>query len=341
MRVVKSLWSFICEVASEWDKHRVGGLAAEIAFFAVLGMFPAFIALAAGLGEINDLLGEDVSLEAEHWVLERLDDVLGVNNNLTDTVNDLFSGANPSVLTAGALLSVYASSRGFTAVVRALDIAYDHEHRRGFLATRLVGLGLALMTIVVAVLVLTVIVVGPLFGEGDDLADRFGFGKYFATGWDWFRWPLVALILVAWAASLFHIGPNHRSPWRWELPGAVLSSAWWLVVSVGFSRYLELAADGANAVFGLLGGALSLLFWLYLMAMGLLLGAEVNGVLGRRAGIVTSGPKSIPVQDRYRLARRRLVERQLALAERQKAIERRAALEAEEADIALDGSTEE
>jgi membrane protein len=61
---------------------------------------------------------------------------------------------------------------------------------------------------------------------------------------------------------------------------------WWTVVSLGFGTYLGLASSGANAIFGFLGGALSLLFWLYLMAMGLLLGAEVNSMIATRRGVI-------------------------------------------------------
>ena len=104
--------------------------------------------------------------------------------------------------------------------------------------------------------------------------------------WTWFRWPVVFLALIGWAASLYNIAPNHRSPWKYELPGALLASVWWTVVSLGFGTYLGLASRGANAIFGFLGGALSLLFWLYLMAMGLLLGAEVNSIIATRRGVI-------------------------------------------------------
>jgi membrane protein len=149
----------------------------------------------------------------------------------------------------------------------------------------LVGFGLTLFTLVVAVVVLTMVVVGPLLGEGSVLADRLGYGSGFATAWDWLRWPLVIIVLMAWAATVYHVGPKHRSPWRWELPGAIVATIWWLVVSMGFRSYLDLASSGANAVFGVLGGALSLLFWLYLLAMGLLIGAELNGLLASRYGV--------------------------------------------------------
>ena len=136
------------------------------------------------------------------------------------------------------------------------------------------------------------VVEAPGLGLGAELAEDLGVDGWFTVLWTWFRWPTVFGVLVVWAASLYHIAPNHRSPWKWELPGAVLAAVWWAVASLGFGQYLQTAASGANAVFGLLGGALSLLFWLYLMSMGLLLGAEVNSVIaGRNGFLIESEPR--------------------------------------------------
>lgn len=295
-----TLWDFAKDFRAEWSKDRVGGLSAEIAFFAVLGVFPAVIVLAAALGSIDSIVGEDNATEVEDWIIEQMTKVFGTDNTLGDTVADLFDGANTSAFTIGAVLAVYAASRGFVAVVKALDVAYDHDHLRGWLSTRLVGLGLTVLTVFAAAAVTVLIVVGPLFGSGTDLADDLGVGGTFATLWDWFRWPVVLAVLVSWAATVFHIAPNHRSPWRHELPGAFIATLWWMAVSLGFSTYLDAASSGSNAVFGLLGGALSLLFWFYLMAMGLLVGAEVNSLLAVRNGIEITRPARPP---RTRFAR--------------------------------------
>ncbi|MEQ8840354.1 MAG: YihY/virulence factor BrkB family protein [Acidimicrobiales bacterium] len=280
-------WSFaaVKELVDEWSKDRVGGLAAEIAFFALLGFFPAVVALAAALGSADAIIGENTAADVETWLVDQMVGIFGGDNSLENTVRDLFDGSNGSALTVGAVIAVYAASRGFTAVVRALDVAYDHGHHRSWWSTRLVGFGLTLMTVIVAALVLSLIVVGPLFGEGSELASDLGIPAVVGTMWDWLRWPVVFVVLVLWAASLYHVAPNHTSPWRSEIPGAVIAAVWWSAVSVGFSTYLSVASSGANAIFGLLGGAISLLFWLYLMSMGLLLGAEINSIRAVRLGL--------------------------------------------------------
>ncbi|MDE0067202.1 MAG: YihY/virulence factor BrkB family protein [Acidimicrobiaceae bacterium] len=273
------------ELIDQISRDRVGGLSAEIAFFALLSFFPTMIMLAALLGSVDAVIGQSAAQEAEDWLVEQMVRIFGGDNTLESTVNDLFESSSAGALTIGAVLAIYAATRGFIAVVRALDIAYDHEQARGWFSTRLVGFGITLTSVIAAAVVMVALVVGPLFGEGERLSETLGVDAHYVTVWSWLRWPVVFLVMTGWAATVYHVAPNHRAPWRIEYPGALLASVWWSVVSVGFSTYLNIVSSGANVVFGFLGGALSLLFWLYLMAMGLLVGAEVNSLLAIRFGI--------------------------------------------------------
>ena len=284
-----SLWRetvrLVEELRREWSRARVGGLSAEIAFFGLLGLFPAVIVFAAALGSLDVVIGAGAAADTKEWLLDRVVETFGSDNTLRATVEDLFDRSNAGLITAGVVLTVYASSRGFTAVVGALDVTYGQDYRRNWVSTRVMGFVLTLFTVIVAALVAAMVVVGPLLGGGEEIAERLGAGSAFTTAWDWFRWPVMFVLVVCWAASLYHFAPRRRTPWRTDLPGAVVSTVWWLVVSVGFRAYLDAASSGMNAVFGLLGGALILLVWLYLLAMGLLVGAEINSVLNDRRGL--------------------------------------------------------
>lgn len=263
----------------EWQDDRVSGLAAEVAFFGMLSVFPSFLALAAALGSLEAIVGGEVAATAEEQVVDVMRRVLTDEADSTiEAVQALFADASPGVFTLGLLLAGWAASRGFAAVIRALDVAYDLEERRTWWRLRAVAVGLALGTVLVVSLLLAMLVIGPLLGTGQDVADAIGLGDAFATSWDWARWPVVLALAVAWAATIFHIAPNHRTPWRWDVPGAILSAVSWILVSVGFSAYLRLAGS-ANQVFGTLGGGLIALVWFYLLAVGLLLGAELNAIL--------------------------------------------------------------
>jgi membrane protein len=273
------------ELVHEWQEDRVSGLAAEVAFFGVLSLFPALLAVTAALGGLGAIIGPEAAAQAEAEVVSLLRSVLTDEADRTiDAVQELFEESSPGLLTIGLVTALWAASRGFAAVIRALDVAYDLDERRTWVGLRAVALALALGTVVVASLLLAMLVLGPLLGGGQEVADRIGLGGGFATFWDWVRWPTVAAAAIAWAATIFHVAPNHRTPWRWDLPGALLTAAAWLLVSVGLRGYLAVASGG-NQVFGTLGGSLIVLLWLYLLAVGLLLGGELNAVLAHRAGV--------------------------------------------------------
>ena len=273
-----------------WLRVRLSGLSAEIAFFAILGLFPAVIAFAAALGSLDAVIGEGAAADVQAWLLEWTATTFGNDSTQYRTVAGLFVGSNAAAVTTGIALTLYAASRGFVAVVRALDVVYDDERRRRWLSTRVVGFAITIVTVVVFALTTVMIVIGPLLGSGDDVAERIGRGSWFATAWVWLRFPLTFLIVVAWTASVYRFAPRRRSSWRRELPGAVVATLWWLVASTGFRVYLGVASGGMNTVFGLLGGALSLLFWLYLLAMGLLVGAVVNSIIAHRRELTTAVP---------------------------------------------------
>ncbi len=284
----RGILRFVDDLRNEWSRARVGGLSAEIAFFGLLGLFPAVIVFAAALGSLDVVIGAGAAADTEEWLLDRVVETFGSDNTLRATIEELFDRSNAGLITAGIVITVYASSRGFTAVVGALDVTYGHEDRRNWISTRVMGFVLTLFTLVVAALVAAMVVVGPLLGGGEEIAERLGAGSAFTTAWVWFRWPVVFVVVVCWAASLYHLAPRRRTPWRTDLPGAVVGTVWWLAVSLGFRVYLDAASSGMNAVVGLLGGALSLLIWLYLLAMGLLVGAEINRVLSGRRDLHTT-----------------------------------------------------
>ena len=278
------------EFRRHWLQVRLSGLSAEIAFYAILGLFPAVIAFTATLGSLDSVIGADAAATIREGLLDWTATTFGDASTLHRTVVDLFSESNAGAVTVGAILTLYASSRGFVAVVRALDVVYGHEHHRRWLATRVVGFTITIITVVVFALTTALMVVGPLLGSGEDVAERIGRGSGFATAWVWLRWPVAVLVIVAWTASVYRFAPRRQSSIRRELPGAVVATVWWLVASTGFRLYLDLAAAGMNTIFGVLGGALSLLFWLYLLAMGLLVGAAVNSLIARRRdGTVPEG----------------------------------------------------
>ena len=288
----------------ELRDDRVSGLAAEIALFGLLAFFPTLLALAAALGSLQLLFGDDLSSRAEEQVVDFFERILTSEASGTvDAAKQLFTQGSPGVLAVGSVVALWAMSRGFAAVVRGLDQAYDLDEARSWASVRLTALTLALGSVVVGAAVLTMLVLGPLLGTGGDLADDLGLGGAFTTFWTYVRWPLVLAVMVAWATVLFHVAPNHRTPFRWDVPGALLATVGWVLATVGLRVYLVLATS-ANQFFGFLGGALTVILWLYLLAFCLLVGGELNSILIDRHD-VPRWTDSLVVRLRRRRAMRR------------------------------------
>lgn len=266
-----------------WHDDRVSGLAAEIGFFALLSLFPLLLVSSATLGWLGALVGSDLAADVEGQVTEWAAQLFGEDGGVTGAVRSLFSGSSTSALTVGVLATVYTASRGFAAVVRALDVAYGHHTTRGWVGTQVVGLLLAVGTIVVGSLTLAGLVIGPLLGREDFVGDGL-VGDTLTFLWIWLRYPAAIAILIAWAATIFHVAPNRRARWRSELRGATFTAAFSLVATLLFSVYLRTLSSSSNAIFGVIGTAITLQLWLFLLAIGLVLGAEVNAAFAVRRG---------------------------------------------------------
>ncbi len=270
-----------------WHDDRVSGLAAEIGFFALLSLFPLLLVLSAALGGIGAVIGNDLATDVQEQLTDWSGQIFDAQGSVAGAITDLFDGSSTSALTVGVLATLYTASRGFAAVVRALDVAYGHDTTRGWVGTQVVGLLLAAGSIIVGALTLAGLVIGPLLGREDFLGDGV-VSSILRILWGWFRFPVAALILIAWAATIFHLAPNRRASWRWELPGAAFATLLWLLATIGFNVYLRTLSADTNAVFGVIGTAITLQLWLYLLSIGLVLGAEFNAGLAIRRGPATN-----------------------------------------------------
>ena len=245
-------------------------VAAGVSFWLLLSL-PA--ALLAGLSSVS-LLGDDLTGELRTTMIEFIERVFADQaDSLTESVDGLFEQRRPGVLSLSIATAVFTLSRGFAGLVRALDSVYDIDDTRNFARTRLLAIGLAIGTLS------TVAVSTALWAAGDDLGIPI-----------WVRVVPALAVLVLWSATMFHVGPNHHTPWRFDVPGAVLSACGWLVLSLGFGWYVRLlGGEDSNDVIGAAGGLLLALTWMWAAVSVFLIGGELNQILAERAGVI--GPK--------------------------------------------------
>jgi membrane protein len=259
-------------IAEVQDDNCVG-LAAQLAFYFFLALFPALLFLVALLGyvPIDDTLG--AVLDGLAPVAPQQLVVL-----LRQQIDELSRGDNAALLTFGILGAIWSSSAAMVAIIDALNEAYDVVERRPWWKRRIVAIALtiALATFIVAALVF--VLTGP-----DVVAWAVStLGLRPELGWLWrlARWPMMILLAMLAIDFVYHFAPNLKREWAWLTPGAVLATALWMASSFGFKLYVSRFAD-FNATHGAIGGVIVVLLWFYVSSFSILIGAEINGIIAQ------------------------------------------------------------
>lgn len=265
---------------------RVTGLSAELAFWSLLSLVPAAIMFVSMLGWLDGIVGSNVAAQVEDNIIAAMRLVFTDRaDQLTGSVQSLFDGPNTALFSVAALVTLWSGSHAFATLGEALDVINGARDVRPWLARRLLGLLMGLVTLVLAVLLMAVFVVGPLFGRSADVIADPDAARAARSAWDLLRFPVAGVALLGWATALYRYAPTRRTGWRRNLPGAVVAAALWAAFTIGFRVYL--GAGGSNVIVNSLGGVLVALLWLYLMSIGLLVGAEVNRLRADRAAAAT------------------------------------------------------
>ena len=232
---------------------------------------------------LRDLVRERAPANAQDVLLQLID----------NAVAKVGSGAATFGLLFTALLALWAASSGVGGLMDAFNRFYGVEQDRPFVRKKLVAIGLTLLLAVSVNLVFAVLVFGRQIG--DWIAGRLGLGAAFDVLWALVRWPLAIGAIVLVLALLYDVGPNVDLPIRWFSPGAVVATALWLIAVLGFGLYLRFADPGS--AYGVLGGVIVLMFFLYVTGIVFLLGAEVNALLERGDEPATSPEQAMAVRE--------------------------------------------
>jgi membrane protein len=244
------------------------GLAAQLAFYFFLALFPAVLFLLAlasffPLTNIVDDLSRLLRPIAPAEVLAFLEEQLR-------RVSNADSGG---ILTLGILGAIWSSSAAVVAIMGSLNRAYDIEEGRPWWKVRLTAIGLTLALAIFLLVSFTLIVAGPSIAE--HLASFFGFDAPFVWAWMILQWPLAFLLVSTAIGLVYYFAPDADQEWVWITPGAVLGTMLWVLVSLAFKLYAAYFGQ-FNATYGALGGVIVLLLWFYLSGLAILVGAELN-----------------------------------------------------------------
>ncbi|WP_041940081.1 MULTISPECIES: YihY/virulence factor BrkB family protein [Frankia] len=260
-------------------------IASGVAFWAILSIFPAAIAVLTVYGLV-------ASPQTVSNQIADLSDSLSPSTSavLRDWLNGIVS-TNHSGLGLGLLLSLagvlWAVSSGTQNLIKAVTVAFEQEETRGPVRLRGLAVAMSLGGVVVAVLI-----VGGITAGGSLLSHHVADGTVRVV-LTVVQWLVLAMIVMAAVATLYRFGPAHTpANWRWASVGAVVATVALIVASVAFSFYVR-AFGHYNKTYGALGGVVILMLWLYYAVTVVLIGALLNAEAAREATGATA-PETYP-----------------------------------------------
>jgi membrane protein len=259
-------WQVIRRAWAEAKADQVPLLAAGVAFFGFLAVFPAIVAavltygLVADPEQIRNQAGELAAAMPEsgrELLLEQL-------ATLTSSPRQ---GLGIGLIVA-VLAALWSASGGVGYLISAVNLAYDEEETRGFVRRKLLSLGMTLGAIVFVLLAVGLFSAGAAIG--DELATPVRIGLEAA------RLVVAVLLIMVALAVTYRLAPDRDAARvRWVSTGAVVATIIWLLASIGFSIYVQTFGNYAKT-YGSLAAVVILMLWLWLTAYAVLLGAEIN-----------------------------------------------------------------
>ncbi len=274
MRSLLSLRALKAAVA-DFQRDDALGLAAQLAFYLILALFPFILVLVSMMGTFGTEKFASTILDYSREVTPQQ-----VYEIIETYVSPYISGDRPApgLFSIGLVIALWSASGAFAALIAALNKAYDVEETRPLWKVRgialLMTLGLSVM-ILISVLLL---VLGPNIGSV--IAGFFGLSSVFELVWNIVRWPVALFFMVFAVALLYYFAPDANQPFRWITPGGLIGVLLWVLASLGFRLYLSYF-NSYDETYGTIGAFIVLLLYLYISSLTILFGAELNATLVR------------------------------------------------------------
>lgn len=272
------------------DDDRLLATAGGVVFFGLLAIFPAVTALVSSYGLFADPATISANLHALAMMLPA-----GAFQIVEDQVARVVSNGNATLGVAflfGLLLSIWSANAGMKSIFDALNVAYGEREKRGFIRLNLMSLTFTVGALAALLLMVGAVVAFPLALDHLGLAPESKLIVALA------RWPLLLVILLAALAILYRFAPSRDAPrWQWLSIGAVTAALLWIAGSALLSWYLSAFAN-YNATYGSLGAAIGLMMWMWMSAIVILFGAELNSEIERQALRDTTAGRAKPLGHR-------------------------------------------
>jgi len=267
------------------------GLAAQLAYYFFLALFPALLFLVAivsfvPIAGLLDAITANLARVAPSEVL----------SIIQDQILKIAHEENGGLLTLGMLGTIWSTSSGVNAIIETLNQAYDIQEGRPWWKVKAIALALTIALAVFIVIAFTLVLVGPTLAE--KVAVWAHVGPAFAWTWKILQWPVVFMLVTLAVALIYYYAPDAVQEWVWITPGSIVATTLWLAISLVFKFYVA-HFTSYNATYGAIGGVIVLMLWFYLSALAVLLGAELNAEIehaspyGKDPGEKVAGEKKM------------------------------------------------
>lgn len=260
--VLKILWKKI--ITFDIDQR-----AASVSYSFLLAVFPGVIFLFTLIPFVPI---ENLDVLIMNFLRDAMPQ--GIYENTSNTIQDIVSRRRSDVLSFGFFFTVFAATNGMMALMRAFNMALQVREKRSYLKARLIALFLTLLLIVVLISAILVLIVGTiiidfLFSKGL-LNENFNFYLLQIV-----RYGGIFLIFYLGICAIYYFAPAVHKRLRFFNFGALISSVLGILVTNLFSFYLA-NFNSYNKLYGSIGTLIALMVWIYLIALILILGFEIN-----------------------------------------------------------------
>jgi len=278
------------QVYVNFSEHRILALAAGMTYYSLLAIFPALAALVAIYG-----LFADPAAIARH-----LDEVSGIlPGGAIDVAKDQLArvashGSHTLGWTfiIGLAVSLWSANSAMKSLFDTLNVIYGEQEKRGFFKLNAISMTFTLAGIVFVLMALGAVVVVPVvlnfigLSSVADLVVRLA------------RWPAMFVIVALGLAVIYRWGASRETPcWRWISWGSAIASLLWLAASVLFSWYAANFGN-FNQTYGSLGAVIGFMIWLWISAIVILLGAELDAEIEHRTARDSTAGAARPIGPR-------------------------------------------
>jgi membrane protein len=280
-------WDIAVRVKNEMAEDHLSIVAAGVALYGFLALFPGLAALVSIYGLVTDPADLQRHMSGIQGILP------AEAANIINTQLDRLVQSQPTTLgwalIGGTLLALWSASKGMKGMIEAMNIAYGEREKRGFFKLNAMAVLLTLGTVLFVVVFLGLIVGVPA------VLANFPFGDVAEQVINYARGPLLAICVVFALAVLYRCGPSREKvQWKWVSWGAVVATLLWLAGSALFSLYVS-NFGSYDQTYGSIGVIVILITWLLLGAYSILLGAEINAEMERQTAqdTTTEEPESM------------------------------------------------